>query len=212
VPDLFSRIHHQRLAIVEVLEGLGAEEWETPSLCEGWTVHEVVAHLTMPFKLGVPALVVGLIKARGNFERFSDRYARAQSQVPPSELVSLLHREASNRFTPPGFGPEAPLTDSVIHGYDIAIPTYRSFEVPEGTSNLVLDFLVSKKAERAFTRPGVVTGLRIESSDGTWSYGAGSLVRGPTRSLLLALTGRSSGFTALEGDGVHALRSRFSPR
>jgi len=124
-----------------------------------------VAHLTMPFKLGVPALVVGLIKARGNFERFSDRYARAQSQVPPSELVSLLHREASNRFTPPGFGPEAPLTDSVIHGYDIAIPTYRSFEVPEGTSNLVLDFLVSKKAERAFTRPGVVTGLRIESSD-----------------------------------------------
>jgi hypothetical protein len=123
-----------------------------------------------------------------------------------------LHREASNRFTPPGFGPEAPLTDSVIHGYDIAIPTYRSFEVPEGTSNLVLDFLVSKKAERAFTRPGVVTGLRIESSDGTWSYGAGSLVRGPTRSLLLALTGRSSGFTALEGDGVHALRSRFSPR
>lgn len=212
MPDLFTKIHNQRLALVEVLDGLGAEEWETPSLCEGWTVHDVVAHLTMPFNLGFPSLVFGVIKARGNFSLLSDRYARSQKDVPAGELVALLHREASNKFTPPGFGPEAPLTDVVIHGYDIAIPTYRSLEVPDETSNLVLDFLFTKKAEGAFTKKGLTTGLRIESSDSDWSHGTGPLVKGPTVSLLLALTGRPHGLAALEGDGVQEFLQRLSTK
>jgi uncharacterized protein (TIGR03083 family) len=210
VSDLFARIHKQRLTLVDVLTGLGDEEWDTPSLCEGWTVHEVVAHLTMPFRLGVPSLVAGLVRARGNFALLSDRYARSQSQVAPSELVALLRREASNRFTPPGLGPEAPLSEIVIHSYDVAIPTYRALEVSEETSSEVLDFLVTTKAERGFTRKGLVAGLRLESSDSEWSSGVGALVRGPTVSLLLALTGRARGFTPLEGDGVQVLRSRSS--
>lgn len=210
--DLFTRIHNQRLTLVELLTGLGDEEWATPSLCKGWTVHEVVAHLTMPFEMGVPSLVLGLVKARGSFPLLADRYARSRADVPSSDLVALLHREASNHFTPPGFGPEAPLTDIVIHGYDIAIPTYRTFDVPDDTSHLVLEFLMTTKAERAFTRRGLVTGLRFESSDGEWSHGTGSLVRGPTRSLLLALTGRPTGFTALEGDGVPVLKDRVAAK
>ena len=27
---------------------LSPEQWDTPSLCEGWRVREVIAHLTMP--------------------------------------------------------------------------------------------------------------------------------------------------------------------
>ena len=208
--DLFTKIHDQRIALVEMLSSFRAEEWQTPSLCEGWTVHEVVAHLTMPINLGVPSLVFRMLGARGNYARLSDRYARSQSKVPSSELVAILKKEASNNFTPPGFGPEAPLTDSVIHGYDIAIPTHRSLVIPEETSKLVLNFLVSTKAEKDFTKRGLVTGLRLECSDGDWSYGSGSLVRGPTTSLLLSLTGRAAGFASLEGDGVADLRRRSS--
>ncbi|MFZ1063461.1 MAG: maleylpyruvate isomerase family mycothiol-dependent enzyme [Acidimicrobiales bacterium] len=208
--DLFANIEAQRIALADLLTGLQDQEWETASLCEGWTVHDVVAHLTMPFNLGVPGLVKGLARARGNFARFADRYARAQAHVPSQDLVALLRREASNRFTPPGFGPQAPLTDVVVHGYDVAVPTHRDLEVPEETSTLVLDFLVTKKPEGSFTRRGLVNGLRFEAADGAWAYGAGPLVRGPMRSLLLGLTGRESQLTALEGDGVQVLRDRLA--
>lgn len=34
------------LPLAEDLAGLDADRWATPSLCGGWTVEEVVAHLT----------------------------------------------------------------------------------------------------------------------------------------------------------------------
>jgi uncharacterized protein (TIGR03083 family) len=35
-------------ALAGLLDAASAEQWDTPSLCEGWRVREVVAHLTMP--------------------------------------------------------------------------------------------------------------------------------------------------------------------
>ena len=37
----------ERLALCELLETLAPGDWSTPSLCPGWTVHDVVAHLTL---------------------------------------------------------------------------------------------------------------------------------------------------------------------
>jgi uncharacterized protein (TIGR03083 family) len=35
----------ERLAFVDLLEGLTPEQWATPSLCSAWTVQEVAAHV-----------------------------------------------------------------------------------------------------------------------------------------------------------------------
>ena len=42
----------QRAELAEVLAGLPGPRWEEPTLCAGWRVREVVAHITMPFRLG----------------------------------------------------------------------------------------------------------------------------------------------------------------
>jgi hypothetical protein len=36
--DVWRAIDDQRRRLVELLEDLSDEEWEHPSLCEGWTV------------------------------------------------------------------------------------------------------------------------------------------------------------------------------
>jgi len=47
-------IEDQRLTIADLLEGLTARGWETPSLCAGWRVRDVAAHVSL-----VPCPVAG---------------------------------------------------------------------------------------------------------------------------------------------------------
>jgi len=43
--DVWPLVHAERHALVDDLSRLTDEQWRTPSLCEGWTVHDVAAHL-----------------------------------------------------------------------------------------------------------------------------------------------------------------------
>ena len=45
----------QRAELAEVLAGLPAPSWDEPTLCAGWRVREVVAHITMPFRFSAAA-------------------------------------------------------------------------------------------------------------------------------------------------------------
>ena len=40
-------ITEQRLGLAQLLEGLSEAEWEQPSLCAGWRVRDVAAHVAM---------------------------------------------------------------------------------------------------------------------------------------------------------------------
>ena len=40
----------ERAELAEMLAGLPAPRWDEPTLCAGWRVREVVAHITMPFR------------------------------------------------------------------------------------------------------------------------------------------------------------------
>jgi uncharacterized Actinobacterial protein TIGR03083 len=44
--EVWPAIDTQRLGLAEVLDRLTEQEWRHPSLCDGWTVRDVVAHLT----------------------------------------------------------------------------------------------------------------------------------------------------------------------
>ena len=39
--EAWAAIDEQRRALVRLLESLSAEEWNQPSLCDGWTVRQV---------------------------------------------------------------------------------------------------------------------------------------------------------------------------
>lgn len=192
-----------------MLDGLDDEQWSTPSLCIGWSVHDVAAHLTMPFSLGVPALIWRMAKARGNFDRVSDDFAKSLSTTPGSQLSATLRMNANNRFTPPGLGPEAPLTDIVVHGLDMGIPVGHPPAVSAEAALTILTFLQSSNASRGFVPKGRLDGLRFECLDVAWMSGSGHDVRGSAVSLILAMTGRTVGLSNLDGEGVAELGRRL---
>jgi len=45
--EAWTAIDDQRRALVHLLEDLSEEEWRQSSLCEGWTVRQVAAHLAL---------------------------------------------------------------------------------------------------------------------------------------------------------------------
>lgn len=208
----FALIADQRLALVGVLDELTDQQWATASLCSGWSVHDVAAHLTMPFTLGKAALVVRVLGAGGNYDKVADRFAREAAAAPPATLVAILRVNAGSRFTPPGLGPQAPLADVVVHGLDIGVPTGRRPPLTPHVADTVLDFLVSPKARRGFVTKGLTAGLAFDCTDTGWGAGAGPSVAGPAESLILALTGRQTGLDGVEGDGVAELRRRMVRR
>lgn len=46
----WSAVHEERRALVSDLAGLGPDDWSTPSLCEGCTVEDVLAHMVATAK------------------------------------------------------------------------------------------------------------------------------------------------------------------
>ena len=207
--DIFAAVAAQRRALADVLDELEEAAWSTPSLCAGWSVHDVVGHLIMPFEVSVPQLAWRMARAGGDYDKVADAFARAQRATPHAQLVATLRANAASRFTPPGNGPEAPLTDIVVHGLDVGIPTGVAAEVSPEVTTTILDFLVTPRARRGFVAKGRLDGLRFASADVAWSFGEGELVEGPSTSLLLVLTGRPYGLAALRGEGVAVIAARI---
>ena len=192
----------QRHHLADQLTGLSPNEWETETLCEGWTVRHVVAHVTMPFRYGTVSFVLGMVRARGDFNRFADRVAQRDATLPTAELVRQLRDNADHPYRPPGAGYEAPLTDLVVHSLDIARPLSISSEIDPAAFGVVLEHLVTPSGLKFFGLD--LDGLCLRAVDVGWSHGAGEVVSGTAEDLVMALTRRKTEVD-LTGDGVSRL-------
>ncbi len=210
--DLFPMIAAERRKTADFLETLSEEQCATASLCDGWQVRHVAAHLVMPLMTSTPKMILGVVKERGDFNRYSDKFAKATAQrtaVPA--LASTLKAQAEHRFTPPGVGAHGPLTDIVVHTRDMSVPLGLPGTDPAPEAlNEILDFLMTSKATRGFIPKDRVPGLSFASTDTGWSQGSGPRVEGPAAALMLALSGRARGLDDLTGEGVDELRRRVS--
>lgn len=207
--DIWAEIADERRSLADLLSGLTDEQLSTPSLCGDWSVREVFGHLVMPLDVSTAKFLLAMVTCRGNFDRANSRVAREQARRPVGDLVALLREKAEARFTPPGSGPEAPLTDLLVHSLDICWPLGLTRVIPEERLVTSLTFLTATPA-RGFVPKGKRDGLRFEAKDIDWAQGSGSLVSGDAESLLLAITGRATALGRLEGDGASTLRRRWS--
>ena len=207
--EIVGVVERERLRLCDVLDELQPEEWAAPSLCAGWTVREVVAHLTVPTRTSWPQVIAGAIRARGSFDRMATTWARQRaSRFSSAELRGQLRETAASPRRMPGSGPMDPLVDVLVHGQDIVRPLGRSLPVPVGVGAAVLPYAVGN----AFLGgPARCAGLRLVASDASCRAGEGpSEVRGPVEDLLLVSTGRPAGLEALSGSGLDLLRGRLS--
>jgi uncharacterized protein (TIGR03083 family) len=186
--DLVPTIAAERRAFGVVLAGLAAQQWNASSLCSGWRVREVVAHMTMPFRYPAPWFLAELIRSRGNFARMADRTARRDAQAPVSVLLEGWRSNENNPWKPPGGGAAGALTHDVVHGLDITIPLGIEHPVSEPALRVVLDNAATPLSLKHF---GVdLTGIRLEADDLDWTFGDGEPLRGRARHLLMVLADR----------------------
>jgi uncharacterized protein (TIGR03083 family) len=189
----------ERRDLADLFGGLPGETWDAPTLCAGWRVREVVAHMTMPFRLSLAGFAGGMIRARGNFDRMADRTARRDAAaMSPAELVTMMRDNAAHPWKPPGGGYSGALTHDVVHGLDVTVALGLDRRVPEERLRPVLDGLRASRARRYF---GVeLTGVELRADDLDWSLGSGTVLSGRAQDLLLVVCGRRLPAGLLRGE------------
>jgi uncharacterized protein (TIGR03083 family) len=196
----------ERLALADELDALTNEQWATPSLCAGWTVRDVAAHLTLSTRTTVPRFVWAALKARGDVDRaFADEARERARRFSPVEIVRQLREMARVDRRLRLSGPLDPLNDLLVHRQDIAIPLGRSVDPPVERVAPCLPFIWAAPFVGAAKR---FAGVRLVATDCGWTEGEGPELRGPASGLLLALNGRPAGLDRLEGPGLEIARSR----
>jgi uncharacterized protein (TIGR03083 family) len=165
--DLQSLVAADYLALAELLDTLSLERWDTPSLCEGWRVREVVAHLTMPVRYREDAFMAELRECEFDFTRLSNRIASRDAQLPIAELVGNTRDEVMHHWTPPGGGYHGALNHVVIHGLDITVPLGEPRRSPDATLQIVLDDLTQGGGHAHFGTD--ISGRTLQATDIDWS-------------------------------------------
>lgn len=198
--DLRPLVTAHRRAFGDVLDGLSEADWNAPTLCEGWRVREVVAHMSMPFRYPAPRFLLELARSRGNFGQMADRVARRDARAPIAALLDGWRTNENHPWQPPGGGVAGALTHDVVHGMDISVPLGVEHPVSEQALRVVLEQATSPRSLKHFGSD--VTGLRLEADDVDWAFGDGEPLRGSARSLLLVLMDRRLPAGLLSGAGA----------
>ena len=189
----------QRAELAEVLAGLPGPGWDEPTLCAGWRVREVVAHITMPFRYSRGRFALELARSRGRFNEMADRAARRDAAaMSPADLTAAVKSNAGHPWKPPGGGFTGALAHDLIHGLDITVPLGLDRPVPEERLRQVLP---GSLADRSVTFFGVeLDGIELRASDMDWTLGSGTPLTGAAADLLLVLCGRAVPAGRLAGE------------
>jgi uncharacterized protein (TIGR03083 family) len=198
-------IAEQRLSLADLLEGLADAEWEKPSLCDGWRVRDVAAHVAMaPQPPTAWFMIREGVRARGSFHRLNHDVAVRHAARPTERIVAELREFAASRALPAVTNYRNVLFDILVHAQDIAVPLGRDRPMPIDAARA--------GATRVWTMGWPfwarrrLRGVRLVAADTDWTAGEGAELRGPIDALLLLLTGRTAvALPRLAGPGASRL-------
>lgn len=196
--DIRAAIAAERRELADLLDGLSPGQWDEPSLCAGWRVREVAAHMSMGFRLSLPVTIVELAKARGGLHRMTDRVARKDAAAhSPAELAAFLRDNAHHPWKPPVGGLPAALGHDVVHGLDITVALGLDRRVPGERLGILLGAIRPRSLK--FFRADIA-GVRLCADDMEWTYGMGEPMYGAAQDLLLVAFGRGLPAGRLRGE------------
>lgn len=206
--DVWAFVREERSVLVVDLEQLTAEQWEVPSLCAGWSVHDVVAHVVDTALTSRLRFVRDMVRARFDFDRQNQVGLERARGATPAETLQRLRAAVDLRLTPPA--PQATrLVEAIVHGEDIRRPLglTRTYAADAVTEAFRCQARTSAAMGGAKT---LLDGLALTATDADLRHGEGEAVSGPALDLLLAACGRAAALDRLSGPGVGALRGRIT--
>lgn len=200
-------IHAERKALATTIEGLTPEQWNTPSLCDGWTVGFLAGHVLAGAEQTPGHFLAGMVTTGFRFSSLMERDARDRDNLSAQQIAERLLDRTTTTNHPPA-PVMAMLGEVVVHGEDIRRPIGVQGTVADDAANACLQMYT--KSSFPVGGKKRIGGLRLVATDTGWAYGAGPEVSGPAMSLLLAMTGRAAGMSDLSGDGAATLRERLT--
>jgi uncharacterized protein (TIGR03083 family) len=213
--QLWAAIDDQRQRTADLFETLTDEQWRHPSLCDGWTVRDVAAHLTLQQQhvadaVGFVARHPSLLRSL-TLNRLIHDSAVLQARLPTDEIIGRIRGMMGSRRHNAFVTEQGTLIDILVHGQDVAVPLGLDLEMPTEAA--------ARAATRVWRIRGTwlgsvnrklpLEGCRFTATDTDWSVGAGIDIEGPIGALLLLLTGRTARLDDVSGPGVEHLRDRL---
>lgn len=198
----------QRRLLADAVAGLPGAAWDTPSLCAGWRVRDVVAHVlgNAEGAFTPRRALPGLLAHRLNIDAFLYDDARQRAAAGAEELTARLRAAAAGTYRPPGRTPADVLADAVIHSHDVFAPLGIDRRADPGAALTALAHSVRRKTAPHTGRRAA--GLRLHATDLDWHWGQGEEVTGTGEALLMALAGRATFASRLSGPGAATLAAR----
>jgi len=203
--DVLELATAERTDLADFLATLTPEEWMAASLCEGWRVRDVVAHVMSFDGVGVGDMLRRAIRAR--FSHVNQVGVDELAALTTDELLSRLRARLRPQGLATTFGGRLALLDVTIHHQDIRRPLGRPRQIPAERLRYVMG-----DAVRSPELPGwrLARGLRLVPTDLDWIHGSGPMITGTAEAILMAVTGRASAIGELDGPGAAVLAARLA--
>lgn len=202
--SLMDMAFEERSDLAAFLQTLTPDEWDATSLCDKWTVKDVVAHVVSYEELNF----IGLVKrfAKGWVVRANEVGVKEFSSMSPDDLMNFLRRHLRPQGLTAGFGGMIALVDGTVHHQDIRRALGHPRTVPVDRLERILPLVPGNPRLGAGRR---IRGLRLQATDVDWQHGSGPEVKGTGEALLMAMTGRQVALKELTGPGQATMAQRM---
>lgn len=203
--SLWSVVHDERQALAHDLEALRPAEWRTPSLCLGWDVHDVLAHLVDTAKTSRLGFLGRMVAAGFDFDRANAGGIAREKAADPQDTLTEFLAVRTYTSTPPA-ALATRLVEAFVHGEDVRRPLGIDRTYPPTRVAEALRYQVRTSVKMGGGKE-IAGGWRLVAEDISFDHGDGPEVRGSAITLLLAVSGRPVEADALTGPGASTLLS-----
>lgn len=177
----------QRAELAELIGGLDAQQWTAPSLCEGWRVRDVAAHLTHSH-MPPGRMLVEAVKSGFRFDPMIRRLA-VEDPRSQADIAAALRAMVGARMKVPGTSVQQPLIELLVHGQDIAVPLGIDLPMPAEAAVEAANRLAAMRFPINAVRR--LRGVRLNATDADFAVGEGREVSVPIRDIVMILAGRA---------------------
>jgi uncharacterized protein (TIGR03083 family) len=203
--EVWRHIHAERAALASTLAELPVEDWSHATLCPGWTVHDVAAHVISTPQIGWGEIATMSVR---NFGRSYNRMIfrevkRLGARETRETILADFERYAASTHHVPTTTSIEPLIDALLHHQDIVRPLGLSREMAPEAAAVAAD-RVRRLSFLMGTRR-LVRSVRMVANDTDWVRGTGPTITGPVQELLMICSGREPDRSLVTGDGLAAV-------
>ena len=206
--DAWEMVRAERTELADLLDTLTPEQWDAPSLCSGWRVRDVTAHLVEGATMTKAQMLGAAVRYGFRINTMLDREARRLGASPTDELEGALRVAAGNQNLAPGAKPVHVAVDVLVHTQDIRRPLGMPRSDPRGTATHRRP-TTSAPSPSAYRRRGASPDWHCAPPTSTGRPDPGPEVSGPAEALIMVMSGRAAALPDLSGDGVATLASRI---